>query len=153
MTRISDEQGSVLLWILGLVAVAATASALLVDVTYMRIERLHADALAEAVAIAAAEQVDLDSGQLLREDAPTRMWLSERAARSAAQTKLSTYPASDLGSRRLISSRVDHGVAAVSVSARIALPFTSAVRRFIGGDGRVTVRSYAAAATYSDLRR
>jgi len=153
LRRLVGDRGSILPLILGSFAIAGALTALLVDTTYMRIERLHADAWAEQTALAAATQIDLSTDQSISTNERTRISLNQRAAKRAALAALADYPARDLGNRRLVSATWGNGVAAVVVSTTIRLPFTSILLRVVGKNGSVTVRSYAAAATYADPRR
>lgn len=144
-----SDEGSILPFVLGMIAVVAAVSAVTVDVSVMMVERARVDALADDAALAAATQIDLRNQPNLSAGGAKRVVLAQRAARYAATRTVADFGAKDLMQRKVDKIEFVNDSVRVVVAARVRVPFASVVRRVAGGDGTVLVRGFAAAAAYT----
>ena len=149
LRHLSKEEGSVLPFVLGMIAVVAAVSAAVVDITAMNVERARVDALADDAALAAATQIDLRNQPNLSAGGAKRVVLAQQAARYAANRTVQEFNARDLTHRKVDKVEFVNDSVRVVVTARVRVPFVFVVRRVAGGDGTVLVRGFAAAAAYT----
>lgn len=136
-----DDQGTVLLLIVGLVAVVGLLVAVVTDVTALYLQRRDLVSAADGAALAGAQAVDEATIYTQGLPASGPLPLDEDAARAAVRAYLAD---AGLGGRGL-SVRVETTATTVSVSlgGGYDLPMASAVTLGLGGRAEVSASATA----------